>query len=144
MDITYPNPWDFTDSDLNLTSPDGKYKVDYENFGEIAMGGPIGGRYTITIANKIFIISDWASGPVIWNKESTKVAFPSWTKNRKQKVTVADIDNLTITIYKLEFRVLHITGFTNNIITGIDSPIYKAKEIIFNIENEVVEKTILL
>ncbi len=37
MNIDYPNPWNFDNTDENLISPDGKYKIQFGALSEIAM-----------------------------------------------------------------------------------------------------------
>jgi hypothetical protein len=62
---TYPNPWNFSNTDLNLISPNQQYKIEYGDLYEIAMGAPIGGSCYLYPKNKKIKISNWAGGPII-------------------------------------------------------------------------------
>lgn len=141
MNSTYPNPWDFTNNDENLKSPDGKFKVEYKDFGEIAMGGPIRGSYEISLNGRLLKLVDSGGGPIVWNDACNKIAIPVWTKNRRQKIAVFDITSQTLTLYKKEFSVLHLSQFEGNIINGINSPVYKPVAVHFEIGTESIEKT---
>lgn len=139
MNNEYPNPWNFSNINKNLLSPNGKYKIEFGELYEIAMGAPIGGECYLIYANKKFKLNDRSGGPVIWNDESNKIALPIWTKQKNQKISIVDITNLTITIFKKEFRVLHFGKFLNNNLFGIDSPIYMTTKLNFDTDKEEVE-----
>lgn len=67
MTETYPNPWDFHNTDKNLVSTDNIGKVVYESLNEIAMRAPIGGTCLIEKNNGQKIkINDWCAGPPTW------------------------------------------------------------------------------
>jgi hypothetical protein len=135
----YPNPWNFSNADKNLISPDGKYRIEFGELYEIAMGAPIGGTCYLILNDSKIELNTWSGGPVIWNGTSTKVALPIWTKNRNQKIAVVDVTTMTITIYKQEFRVLDLQRFDDNLIIGIDSPIYMTTYVKVDIDNEKTE-----
>ena len=139
MNISYPDPWNFSNNDPGLRSPDGQFKVEFGALIEIAMGAPIGGPCFLIIGNKKIEIYSWCGGPVIWNNSSDKIALPIWTKNRAQQIAVVDLNEMTITTFKEMFRVLHFDTFNDNLITGIDSPIYMTSELNFNIDVEEIE-----
>ena len=139
MNNIYPNPWDFSNSDKNLTSPNKKYRIEYSELYEIAMGAPIGGECFLISDDIKIKLSDFCSGPIIWNQDSSKIALPIWTKNRDQKIGVFDIESKTITLYKRKFRVLQLDSFINNKITGIDSPIFQTEIIEINTKTELIE-----
>ncbi len=135
-----PSAWNFGNGDSNLISPNGSYKIEYEHIGEIAMGAPLGGACYLTGDNIERIeVSYHAGGPVIWDKHKIRVAFPSWTKERKQKLTLVDIDQKKIITYAKQFRVLELEAFEGDIIKGIDSPIYKSEVVHFDIFYEPIE-----
>jgi hypothetical protein len=135
-----PNPWDFSNIDKNLISPDGHFRVEFYNLNEIAMGGPIGGEcYLISPTDDRIKLNDWCGGPIIWDDSSRKLALPIWTLNREQKIAIVDIENNTITIYSRLFRVLDLRTFDKNIITGYDSPIHKTSNVEFYILKEKAE-----
>jgi hypothetical protein len=138
---SYPNPWDFSNNDKNLLSPDGQYQIEYGKLSEIAMGAPIGGECFLVYPDHIKVqLSDWAGGPVVWQTQGGKVAFPVWTRSRDQKIAVADINARTLTIYSPTFRVLDMKTFDQGIITGQDSPIHMATNVQFDITKEKIEK----
>ena len=139
MNREYPNPWDFSNTDQNLRSPNGEYRLEFGELNEIAMGAPIGGPCYLIFEDKKIKINDWAGGPVIWNNTSDKVALPIWTKNRNQKISIVNIANMTITLFKKEFRVLHLDKFDGELIFGVDSPIYMTTELSFDIDREEIE-----
>lgn len=139
MNNIFPNPWNFSNSDKNLVSLNKKYRIEYSELHEIAMGAPIGGECFL-ISNDIKIkLSDFCGGPIIWNIESSKIALPIWTKNRDQKIGIFDIGSKTFTVFKRKFRVLQLNSFIDNKITGIDSPIYQSEKIEINTTTEIIE-----
>ncbi|TGN29498.1 hypothetical protein [Empedobacter tilapiae] len=139
MNNEYPNPWNFSNIDKNLLSPNGKYKIEFRELYEIAMGAPIGGECYLIYDDKKLKLNDWSGGPIIWNDTSDKIALPIWTKQRNQKISIVDINNLTITTFKNEFRVLHFSKFIDKNLLGIDSPIYMTTKLNFDIDKEEVE-----
>ena len=139
MNNDYPNPWNFSNIDKNLLSPNGKYKIEFGELYEIAMGAPIGGKCYLIYENKKLKLNDWCGGPIIWNETNKKVALPLWTKQRNQKIAIVDITVLNITIFKKEFRVLHFNKFLDNHLFGIDSPIYMTAKLNFDIDKEEIE-----
>jgi hypothetical protein len=141
MNSEYPNPWDFSNIDKNLISSNGLYKIEFGELSEIAMGAPIGGECFLKLDNLKFRLNKWCAGPVIWNNLSTKIALPTWTKNRSQKIEIADIEKKIITTYKREFRVLKFQSFIDNLLQGIDSPIHMTRTLYFDIDKEEIEKT---
>lgn len=135
-----PDPWNFLNTDENLKALNGKFKVEYGELHEIAMGAPIGGPCFLVTDGKKTKLSDWCGGPIVWNDASTKIALPIWTKDRAQKIAIVDVASKTITTYKKEFRVLHFDGFQDNYLLGIDSPIHRTEELNFNIDTEEIEQ----
>lgn len=139
MSNEYPNPWNFSNIDKNLLSLNGKYKIEFGELYEIAMGAPICGECYLISDTKKLKLYDWCGGPVIWNETNEKIALPIWTKQRNQKIAIVDLVHLTITTFKKEFRVLHFNKFLENKLFGIDSPIYKAVTLNFDINKEEIE-----
>ena len=43
MNNTYPDPWNFSNTDKNMVAPNGKYSVTFSELSEIAMGAPLKG-----------------------------------------------------------------------------------------------------
>ncbi|MFN5307912.1 MAG: hypothetical protein ACK5C0_00485 [Candidatus Kapaibacterium sp.] len=141
MNNEYPNPWNFSNIDKNLISPNGHYSVEFGELNEIAMGAPIGGECYLNFDNLKYKLNEWCAGPIIWNNLSTKIALPIWTKNRNQKIEIVDISEMKITTYKREFRVLQFHSFVHNLLQGIDSPIYMTRTLYFDVDKEEIEKT---
>ena len=140
MTNSYPNPWDFSNKDNNLVSPDGQYRIEFGELSEIAMGAPVGGEcFLIYSDNSKVRLSDWAGGPVVWEIQGSRVAFPVWTRTRDQKIAVADINSWTLTIYSQTFRVLDLQSFEHGIIIGQDSPIHMTTAIQFDTAKEKIE-----
>ncbi len=135
----YPNPWDFSNSDKNLISPNQNGKIVFAELCEIAMGAPISGQSFLVFDDTTIKLNDYTGGPVIWNEFGNKVALPIWTKNRKQKIAIVNINDLTITIFKKLFRVIHFKKFEDITLSGIDSPIYKTSSFDFDLNNENIE-----
>jgi hypothetical protein len=144
----YPNHWDFSNIDKNTYSFDKKYKIEFDELNEIAMGSPIGGKCYITYGNERKLLNDWCGGPILWNNENYKVVLPIWTrkflKGTVQKIGVADIKKITLTIYKEIYSVLDLRTFDGNIISGYESPIHKTKTLNLEITKLKVEKIIEL
>jgi hypothetical protein len=139
MNLEYPNPWNFDNTDKNFISPNGEYKIAFGALYEIAMGGPLSGNCFLIYEGKKIKLNDWTGGPVIWNSTSDKIAMPIWTENRNQKIGIADVSKLTLTIFREEFSVIHFNKFEEKILSGIDSPISSASKFKFDIEEEEVE-----
>ncbi|MGV3587290.1 MAG: hypothetical protein ACO1OF_09830 [Adhaeribacter sp.] len=146
---TYPNPWEFNNGDKKLTSYTGKYKLEYYNLNEIAMGAPIGGEcYVITEDNTKLKIGSWFAGPPVWETSSNLLTIPKWTrtilKGTVQKIVIADIDSKKIFIFSPIFNVLDLRTFDKNIIYGCDSPIYQPKVVSFDINTAKIDKVLAL
>jgi len=149
MKNTYPNPWDFHNTDNKLVSADNYHKVVYYNLNEIAMGAPIGGQcFLENLDKKKVKIHDWCGGPPAWETEGQLIAIPIWTrkflKGTVQQIGVLDTINMELKIFSKTFRVLDIRSFDKTIIYGYDSPIHKTKTVTFDIEKEKIEALINL
>ena len=131
------DPWFF---DEVVPSPDKQYTLTYKNVGEIAMSAPCGGTCELEANGKIYQLDAHFGGPAIWNTSSDRIALPVWTRTRNQKLAVIDINEMTLSTSEKNFRVIQLEGFQHNIITGIDSPIYKSEKIEFDIEKEAFEE----
>lgn len=145
MNTAYPNAWDFSNTTPNLVAPNGKHRIEYEHLYEIAMGAPLCGLCFLVLENHTRIkISDCAGGPPIWNAESTQVCFPVWTKHREQQIVLVNLSLNTVVTFAKLFRVLEIKLFTEGILKGLDSPLYKSEDIMFNINKESIQEERLL
>ena len=108
MSHKYPNPWNFNNIDKCLKSPNRLYRVEFGGLCEIAMGAPIGGECFLLKDGKKIKLNNFCGGPIIWNNLSAKIALPTWTRSRKQKIVIIDIETMTATTYSKEFRVFKI------------------------------------
>ena len=147
MTETYPNPWDFHNTDKKLISSDNIYKVVYYNLNEIAMGAPIGGQcFLETIDNKKIKINDWCGGPPAWETDGQLLAIPIWTrkilKGTIQQIGIIDTKSMELKIFSKTFRILDIRSFDKKIIYGYDSPLFKKTTVTFDIENEKIDTII--
>jgi hypothetical protein len=149
MTDTYPNPWCFHNTDKTLISSDNIHKVVYYDLNEIAMGSPIGGQcFLETVDHKKVKIYDWCGGPVAWETDGQLLAIPIWTrkflKGTVQQVGILNTRTMELKIFAKTFRVLDIRSFDKTTIYGYDSPIHTTTTVIFNIENEKIDKIIKL
>jgi len=140
MSNRYPNAWNFSNTDKNLISKDGKYKIEYGEMYEIAMGAPLGAECFLidNENNRKIKVCDWAGGPAIWDEQKNRAVFPIWTKNRAQQIRVVDIDNNKILTFSQIFRVLEIVGVEGDTIYGVDSRIHKTRELKFDLKKEKI------
>ena len=146
MSNKYPNAWNFSNIDENLISKDGKFKIEYGDQYEIAMGAPLGAEcFLIENENNMKIkVCDWAGGPAIWDKKRNRVIFPIWTTNRDQQIRLVDIEKNKILTFSKIFRVLEFIRFEGDIVLGVDSPIHKTKKLRFDLQTEKIYSEIEL
>jgi hypothetical protein len=141
---TYPNPWDFDNTDKSLSSGDNSQKIVYYDLNEIAMGAPIGGQcFLETDAGQKIKIHNWCGGPPAWETDGQLLAIPIWTrkifKGTVQQIGVVDTKKRELKIFSEIFNVLDLRSFHKNIIYGYDSPIHKTKTIAFDLEKGKIE-----
>ena len=141
MNNTYPDPWNFSNTDKNMVAPNGKYSVTFSELSEIAMGEPLKGICYLILGNRKIKICDHAGGPIIWNEAGDCIALPVWTRNRKQQIGILDINSQTLTLFRNEFNVLHLKKFQNNMVSGIDSPLHKSNTLNFDLSVEEIALT---
>ncbi|WP_052444820.1 hypothetical protein [Flammeovirga sp. OC4] len=146
MSSRYPNPWNFSNTDKNLISKDGKYRIEYGEMYEIAMGAPLCAECFLldSKSNKKIKVCDWAGGSAVWDESIMRVVLPIWTKNRSQQIRVIDIDNNKILTFSKVFRVLEIVGIEGDIVYGVDSPINKTRKLEFDLRKEKISSEIEL
>lgn len=141
MDKDIGTPWDF---DSEYISPDGSAKLEFGMVGEVAMGAPLSGECFLSTKSKKFKLDGMFGGPAIWNENSEKAALPFWTQNRFQKLAIIDLLNMKVLLSEKTFRVIQLNKFQNNVILGVDSPIYRTEKIKFNIKTDKYSKQIQL
>ncbi|MDQ5911990.1 MAG: hypothetical protein QG568_203 [Patescibacteria group bacterium] len=166
--MTSPDPWCATSDDNTLVSPDGLCRVRYEKLSEFRMSSPLGGDcYIDTYLSKLdldketqgapdttFKIPSFVGYPACWQVDGRKIAIPLWniiqnndpeeSQTIFQRLGIVDMNENTLTIYKQEFRVLHIKAFIGTKVEGVDSPIHDSKDFVFDIENEDVVSVVPL
>ncbi len=143
MTDNYPNPWDFNNSDGQLTAPDGTNKLVYSELGEIGMGAPLGGHCDWVNKECNTNLGTWCAGPALWNSEGTMAAIPMWTrtfwKGTCQRLAILNIETNELTTYKQLFKVLDLRSFANNRIYGYDNPIHKTETVDFDLTTAKIE-----
>jgi len=142
MTNNYPNPWDFDNSDGQLTAPDGTNKLVYSELGEIGMGAPLGGHCNWVNSERNSNLGTWCAGPALWNSEGTMAAIPTWTRSfltTRQLLTILNIETNELTTYKQLFNVLDLRSFSNNRVYGYDSPAYKPKTVEFDLASSKIK-----
>jgi hypothetical protein len=111
-----PSPWNL----LDITSPDGKKKIEYSNVGEIRMGAPHSGDCFIVIpeSNIRQLISRDAGGPAIWSDDSLYVALPIWTSALDQKLGIFEVSSLKLKLSMSTYSLIYLKRFSNGKIEG--------------------------
>ncbi|GLX77337.1 hypothetical protein tinsulaeT_06770 [Thalassotalea insulae] len=92
------------------------------------MGAPTSG--VLSIDGKI--ISTRCNPSIIWSNDSMHLAFPEWTRSNSQKLMVYSVKSKELKVLPKIYRILELKNFDGLCIEGVDSPIYKPKDI--NIE----------
>ena len=149
MRDSYPNPWDFHNTDKSLNSTDNFHRLVYYELSEIAMGAPLGGKCFLETVDKQKIkIHDWCGGQPAWETNGELVAIPIWVrkilKGTIQQIGILNTKTKELKIFSKTFNVLDLRSFDNHIIYGYDSPIHNTKTVVFDLEKEKVETIIKL
>ena len=144
---TYPNPWNFNNTNKKLESVNSSYKVVYSGLNEIGMGAPIGGMCFIELNKNMRVkIHDWCGGPPVWETNGELLAIPIWRKKfwkgTIQQIGIVNLKTEELKIYSKTFSVLDLRSFDKTFIYGYDSPLHKTKTVVFDITKEKVEKII--
>jgi len=122
------SPWELF---ARKDSPDGLSIATFDDAFEIAMGAPTRGTLTVTKAGydqPISVIHD-ASGSVVWSSDSKMLAFPRWTENRDQNLCVLNLIDGKIEATAGRYDVLQLDSFHDGLVVGVDSPIYRPKQV---------------
>ena len=112
-------------------SPNGQYVAVFDDAMEIALGAPM--RGTLTVRQKgqqkpLIELRD-ASGSFVWSSDSTAIAFPRWTMNGDQKLCIFRVPTGLTEVIDGRFDVLQLESFCGGRVVGVDSPIYRPKEV---------------
>jgi len=148
MNLSFADPWDFMNGDPVLLSPAGDERIEYEELHEIGMSAPLGGVSYLVKDNQRYLIDETCAGPAIWNVSGKYAAIPLWTtgffNGGMQRIGIVVIDKIEMFIYKRKFRLLHLKSFDGSVVTAVDSPIHKRKELEIDLSKEKVHKRIPL
>ena len=133
MKKTSGTPWNFAEE---YSSPDGRYKLRFFNVGEVGMSAPLGGGCYLEFDGRGYELPGHFGGPVAWNEHSTKAALPYWTKKRSQRLAVVDVEKMELLLSEEIFRVIQLSHFEDELICGVDSPIYLSEKIEFDLRRQ--------
>ena len=115
------------DSFARRDSPDGAFTAIYDRAIEIAMGGPTRGVLKIVekkSGDALIELSD-AGASFVWAGDSSALALPRWTQDRKQELIVVTTSTRRHQFIAGEFRVIELTSFDDGVIEGVDSPVHR-------------------
>ena len=145
---SYPNPWDFANTNTEMHSFDNKFKIEFGELNEIAMGAPLGGKCYLITDNIKILLNNFSAGPVIWENNSYRIAIPIWKKTAfkgtVQQIMIVDLYKSAVTLYKQTFNVLDLRSFNGDFIFGYDSPIHKKKILNLDITKLNIDKTVAI
>ena len=114
--------WDYS---LNLTSPDGQFTAVIDEAGEVGQGAPTYG--TLELSNGLTF--EGCNPSAVWSDDSKFLAIPQWTAVQRQRILVISVEQASAGYTRDIFSVLELHSFSRGKIKGIDSPIYKPREI---------------
>lgn len=119
------SPWD----GLHLNSPNRELvatlTIPPDSCGEVCQGGPTIGN--LHLSNGM-CVSDCNSSAV-WSSDSRYLAIPRWTRRRKQRLLVIDVERGVFGYALGNYDVLELQTFDNELIEGVDSPTYKPRTV---------------
>jgi hypothetical protein len=112
-------------------SPDGRYVAMFDQAVEIAMGGPTAGRLVVRLRESGARVAGFTdAGPsFVWAADSSALAFPHWTVDRTQRISILSVPGVKLKTLEAQYSVLQLQSFADGIIVGIDSPIHYPREI---------------
>lgn len=114
--------WDYS---LNLTSPDGQITAVIDDASEVGQGAPTYG--TLKLSNGLTFKG--CNPSAVWSDDSKFLAIPQWTAVQRQQILVISVEQASVGYAPDIFSVLELHSFSRGKIKGIDSPIYKPREI---------------
>lgn len=127
-----------------MFSPNNELYAEFMYEYEVCQGGPFFGYLKI---NDDAIIRSCNSS-FVWSDDSKFIAVPIWDKQRNQLLGLYDVTSgilrylksnakgrlFGLLPYNKPYTVLELSSFSNGIIKGINSPVYKPVEIEVAIE----------
>jgi len=119
------------------TSPDGRWHARVEDAWEIFMAGPTKGILSI---DDVFQIPD-CSPTFVWSNDSRYLAVPQWKYwlRKRQRLLIVDVTDRFIMASRSIYRVLILMTFSDGIICGTDSPLWKPRQIQISLEEAFTE-----
>lgn len=144
----HPNPWNFHNTDKQLSSASSGYRAVYYELNEMAMGAPLGGTCFLETRDTKVKLHECCGGPPLWEGSGLLLAIPIWIRKAQeglvQQIGIADSTTMELKIFSKTFRVLDLRSFNGNKILGEDSPRYQTVPLNFDISQEQVETTVKL
>jgi hypothetical protein len=101
---------------------------------EVGMGAPTSGTLLIKdirAGDRMVACLEDCSPSFVWSSDSTALAVPRWTPNRKQKLLVVAVPSGAVIAEAETFRVLELHEFSEAVVRFVDSPIYMPKSLQF-------------
>jgi hypothetical protein len=123
------SPW--SDS-ADCISPDDRYRAIVDQAEEVGMGAPTSGTLVISEnrqGSEILSRHMSCSPSFVWSSDSSAIAAPQWTPNRKQRLIVISVPSGQMSTAPGEFSVLELHSFENGVIRGVESPAYMPRSI---------------
>jgi hypothetical protein len=118
------SPWN---DSADRTSPDLRFRATIVDACEVGMGAPTSGTLSILDAadkGRIIARFESCSPSLVWSSDSTALAVPRWTRERKQKLSVVAVPSGNIIAEAEGFSVLELHEFDRGVVKGVDSPAY--------------------
>ncbi|WP_157887139.1 hypothetical protein [Hymenobacter sp. PAMC 26628] len=148
---TFASPWDFSGDSRQFYAPDGLQYLRYEteSLTEIAMGGPLSGPcFWVRPDGTEVLLHETCGGPPVWQRQGNYVALPIWqlslSGGRKACLGVVAITRCELILFEEKFSVLQLEEFDDQLIIGIESPIYRPKSLKFDLTSATVARIISL
>lgn len=144
MQNTLPTPWDFSNVERSLYSPDASQRLEYSELYEVCQGGPLRGAcYWITPDNQRIKLPVDCGGPPVWEERGQYVAVPVW-QGSAQRIGVLLTQQRTFMLFRKRFRVLQLKQYQGVRIIGEDSPIHQPQPVLFNVRTAAIARTFTL
>lgn len=120
--VTKISPW--ADA-VYLASPDGKLTAAIIGAQEVGQGAPTSG--ILNISNGLSY--QRCNPSIVWSDDSKYLAVPQWTHERDQRLMVISLERKCSGYAPGLFHVLELHSFLSGSIKGIDSPVYRPRQI---------------
>jgi hypothetical protein len=114
--------WDYS---LNLNSPDGRITAVIDCASEFGQGSPTTG--TLKLSNGLTF--ERCNPSAVWSDDSKFLAIPQWRTLQRQRILVISVEQASFGYTADIFELLELHSFSGGKIKGIDSPVYKPREI---------------